>query len=247
MPNGIDTLKQQVLEANLALGKAGLVLLTWGNVSGRDPETGLVVIKPSGVDYDALRLEHMVVVHPDDGRVIEGDLRPSSDTPTHLVLYRQFPGIGGVAHSHSTYATSWAQARAPIDCLGTTHADHFRGTIPVTDEMTETEISGAYEAETGSVIVRAFQTARTNPLEVPGVLVAGHGPFTWGASPHKAVENSIVLEQVARMKLLSLQIAKEAASPISDCLRDRHFYRKHGPGAYYGQGLAPKEGQVPRL
>lgn len=244
MRSNLDQLKQQVLEANLALGQAGLVLLTWGNVSGRDPETGLVVIKPSGVDYDKLRLEHMVVVHPDDGRVIEGSLRPSSDTPTHLVLYRQFPGIGGVAHSHSTYATSWAQARLPIDCMGTTHADHFRGTIPVTDEMTEAEIGDAYEAETGNVIVRAFQTAKADPLEVPGVLVAGHGPFTWGASPAKAVENGIVLEQVARMNLFSLQIAREAAGPISDCLRDRHFYRKHGPGAYYGQSSVTKEGTV---
>lgn len=234
MPTNLQSLKQQVLEANIALGKAGLVLLTWGNVSGRDKETGLVVIKPSGVDYDALRLEHMVVVDPSDGRVVEGGLRPSSDTPTHLVLYRQFPGVGGVAHSHSTYATAWAQARAPLACMGTTHADHFRGTVPVTDEMTETEIGGSYEAETGNVIVRVFQTTNCDPLEVPGVLVAGHGPFTWGASPSKAVENGVVLEQVARMNLLSLQIA-EATGPISDYLRDRHFYRKHGPGAYYGQ------------
>lgn len=233
----LETFKQEVCEANLSLQKQGLVLLTWGNVSGRDPETGLVVIKPSGVSYDDMRSEHMVVVDPEDGRVIEGNLRPSSDTPTHLTLYRAFPEIGGVAHSHSTMATAWAQSCRPLPCFGTTHADHFRGEVPITDAMTTDEIQGAYEAETGNVILRAL--IGKDPMDTPGVLVAGHGPFTWGANPAKAVENSVVLEQVARLNLLTLLIRNNTATadiaPLNDILLDRHFLRKHGTGAYYGQ------------
>jgi L-ribulose-5-phosphate 4-epimerase len=227
----LEDLKQQVCEANLALHCAGLVLLTWGNVSGRDPKTGLVVIKPSGVGYEAMRPEQMVVVDL-DGKVVEGDLRPSSDTPTHLALYRAFQGIRGVAHTHSTYATAWAQARRSLPCYGTTHADNFRGAIPVTEEMTPEEIAGDYELETGNVIVRAFRNI--SPLEVPAVLVAGHGPFTWGRSAAHAVENSIVLEQVALTGILTEHLSP-GGTGIGDALRDKHFLRKHGPGAYYGQ------------
>lgn len=227
----LDDLKAQVCEANLALQRAGLVILTWGNVSGRDPRTGMVVIKPSGVEYARMAPEHMVVVAP-DGRVVEGELRPSSDTPTHLVLYRAFPGVDGVAHTHSTHATARAQAGRPLPCYGTTHADSFYGEVPVTDELTAAETGEAYERDTGEVIVRAF--AGRDPRQIPGVLVRGHGPFTWGASAAKAVENSIVLEQVARMARATEQL-NPGATPIAQHLLDRHFLRKHGPGAYYGQ------------
>lgn len=227
----LDDLKQEVCEANLALQRAGLVILTWGNASGMDPDTGLVAIKPSGVSYAEMRPEHMVVVDL-EGNVVEGRLRPSSDTPTHLVLYREFKGIRGVAHTHSTYATAWAQACRPLPCYGTTHADSFRGEVPVTDAMTPEEIAGHYEKETGLVIVRAFR--KTSPAEVPAVLVAGHGPFTWGSSAAHAVENSIVLEQVALMALLTEGICP-GIGPVSAALRDKHFLRKHGAGAYYGQ------------
>ena len=227
----LDTLKEAVWAANLRLQRAGLVLLTWGNVSGYCQETKRMVIKPSGVDYAQLSPENMVVVAP-DGRVEGSALRPSSDTPTHLALYAAFPGIGGVAHSHSTHAVAWAQARRPLPCYGTTHADHFRDQVPVTEDMTPDEIAAGYEAETGSVIVRAFQDA--SPYDVPGVLVAGHGPFTWGPTPDAAVENSIVLEEVARMALLTERLGGDRA--IDAPLRDKHFLRKHGPGAYYGQG-----------
>jgi L-ribulose-5-phosphate 4-epimerase len=227
----LEQLKQQVCEANLALQKAGLVLLTWGNASGLDAETGLVVIKPSGVSYEAMRPEKMVVVDL-NGQVIEGDLRPSSDTPTHLVLYRAFTGIRGIVHTHSTYATAWAQAHRSLPCFGTTHADNFRGAIPVTAAISDEALSGDYELETGLAIVRAFRDV--DPKEIPAVLVAGHGPFTWGHSVAHAVENSIVLEQVSLSGILT-----EALSPgiggISQALRDKHFLRKHGPGAYYGQ------------
>lgn len=228
----LDDLKRDVCAANLALNDAGLVLLTWGNVSGFDPDSGLVAIKPSGVSYAAMQPEQMVLVDL-DGRVVEGDLRPSSDTPTHVCLYRAFPGLRGVAHTHSTYGTAWAQARRALPCYGTTHADNFRGTIPVTDDLTPEEVAAGYERETGNVIVRAFSHG-LSPLEVPGVLVAGHAPFTWGHSPAHAVENSIVLEQCARMALFTEQV-NPAAVPLPLHLQDKHFLRKHGAGAYYGQ------------
>jgi L-ribulose-5-phosphate 4-epimerase len=227
----LEELKTQVCEANLALQRAGLVVLTWGNVSGQDADSGLVVIKPSGVSYDTMRPEHMVVVDL-EGKVVEGELRPSSDTPTHLVLYREFGGIRGVAHTHSTYATAWAQACRGLPCYGTTHADSFRGAIPVTAALDAQALAGDYELETGNVIVRAFQSVSYR--EMPGVLVAHHGPFTWGGSAAAAVENSIVLEQVALMALLTEGLAPGIGS-VSDQLRDKHFLRKHGSGAYYGQ------------
>lgn len=230
----LTSLKQQVHAANLALVDNGLVILTWGNVSGRDPETGLVVIKPSGVEYDALRPEDMVVVDL-EGNVVEGDLRPSSDTPTHLVLYRAFPGIGGVAHTHSTYATAWAQAGRPLPCYGTTHADTFRGEVPLTAPLTPEALAGHYEAETGEAIVRAFREGRIDPQEIPGVLVISHGPFTWGKDAAAAAEHSIILEECARLAALT-EALSPGVLPISEGLRDKHFLRKHGEDAYYGQG-----------
>lgn len=227
----LEVLKAEVHAANLALQRAGLVLLTWGNVSGRDPETGLVAIKPSGVSYEAMRPQDMVVVDL-TGRVVEGDLRPSSDTPTHLELYRCFPGLEGVAHTHSTHATAWAQAGRALPCYGTTHADSFYGPVPVTAELTPEALQGDYELETGKAIVAALKDR--DPLQVPGVLVVGHGPFTWGTSAAKAVENSIILEEVARIALLTEDLNPEAR-PIGQLLLDKHFLRKHGHGAYYGQ------------
>lgn len=227
----LDELKRSVLDANLALKRGGLVLYTWGNVSGIDRESGLIVIKPSGVDYDALTVDSMVVVDR-GGNVVEGSYRPSSDTPTHLVLYEAFPEIGGVAHTHSTYATMWAQAGCAIPCFGTTHADHFYGDIPCTRHLTAEEVSGAYEYETGRVIVEAM--AQLDENAVPAVLVRGHGPFTWGDSPMSAVVNSVVLEEVAKIAHGTATL-NPAAAPIPGYLLDRHFFRKHGKGAYYGQ------------
>ena len=228
----LEELKRSVCEANLALHRAGLVILTWGNVSGIDRASGLVAIKPSGVSYDDLRPDQMVVVDLDDN-VVEAGLRPSSDTPTHLVLYREFPSIGGVAHTHSTYATAWAQACRGLPCYGTTHADNFRGEVPITRTLTSAALQGDYELETGKAIVRTFEAR--DPNEVPGVLVAGHGPLTWGPTPEKAVENSIVLEQCALMASLS-EALTPGLRPISSELQDKHFLRKHGRTAYYGQG-----------
>ncbi len=228
----LDQLKADVCAANLALRDSGLVILTWGNVSGLDPETGLVAIKPSGVSYEAMQPEQMVIVDL-KGDIVEGDLRPSSDTPTHLELYRAFPAIRGVAHTHSAYATAWAQARRALPCYGTTHADSFYGSVPVTADLTPEALAGDYELETGRAIVAAF--AGLDPLQIPAVLVAGHGPFTWGTSPARAVENSIILEQVAQMALATESLDPNAG-PISQALLDRHFLRKHGKDAYYGQG-----------
>ncbi|NLX71444.1 MAG: L-ribulose-5-phosphate 4-epimerase [Clostridiales bacterium] len=224
-------LKEAVLEANLELPKQRLVTYTWGNVSGICREKGLVVIKPSGVPYPELKLEHMVVLDL-DGNQVEGKLRPSSDTPTHLVLYRAFSQIGGVVHTHSPWATSWAQAGRSIPALGTTHADYFYGEIPCTRDMTKEEIQGNYEAETGNVIVETFQGK--DPMQVPGVLVKSHGPFNWGKDPHEAVHNAVVMEEVARMAFHTIMLSS-GIGPMDQVLLDKHFLRKHGPGAYYGQ------------
>ncbi len=228
-----DDVKQAVCEANLELIHNGLVTLTFGNVSGRVPEEPLFAIKPSGVAYDQLTPEQIVLVDF-DGKVVEGDMRPSSDTPTHLALYRAFDRIGGVVHTHSTHATIFAQAVRPIPCFGTTHADHFHGEIPVTRAMSHEEISTDYELNTGRVIVERFEKGELDPLAIPAALVASHGPFAWGPDPHKAVENAIALEEVARTALGTLTLAPDATG-IHRVLLDKHFLRKHGPGAYYGQ------------
>lgn len=226
----LEQLKEQVFQANLDLVKHGLVIFTWGNVSGIDREKGFVVIKPSGVSYDKMKPKDMVVLNL-YGQVVEGTLKPSSDTPTHLVLYRQFPEIGGVVHTHSEWATSWAQAGRAIPALGTTHADYFFGEIPCTRKMTKAEIEGDYELETGKVIVETFR--ELNPGKVPGVLVNNHGPFTWGANAGEAVHNAVVMEEVAKMAFRS-QVLNPDVSMSQDLL-DKHFLRKHGKNAYYGQ------------
>jgi len=237
----LERLKEQVCRGNLRVVREGLVILTWGNVSGIDREQALVVIKPSGVAYDEMTPDHMVVVSLGSGEVVEGTFRPSSDTPTHLELYRAFKGIGGIVHTHSLYATAWAQAQQEIPVLGTTHADHFCGPVPCTRFMTKEEIESDYELNTGRVIVERF--AGLDPLHIPAVLVAGHGPFTWGASVEEAVENALVLEYVARMASETLRV-NPAARPIEDVLLDKHFLRKHGPTAYYGQ-REPKGHLIP--
>ncbi len=224
-------LKQHVYDANMALQRHGLVVFTWGNVSSIDRADGVVAIKPSGVCYEDLTPESIVVLDL-EGKVVEGDLHPSSDAPTHLELYRGFEGLGGICHTHSTHATMWAQAQRDIPCLGTTHADHFYGPIPVTAPMTAAEIQQDYEANTGRVIVRRFEGM--DPLQMPAVLVANHGPFTWGDSAAAAVENAVVLEEVARMAHGALAINPDR-EPISQSLLDKHYLRKHGENAYYGQ------------
>ncbi|WJP99053.1 L-ribulose-5-phosphate 4-epimerase [Geobacillus stearothermophilus] len=227
----LEELKRAVLEANLQLPQYRLVTFTWGNVSGIDRERGLVVIKPSGVAYDKLTIDDMVVVDL-NGNVVEGGLKPSSDTPTHLWLYKQFLEIGGIVHTHSTWATVWAQAGKGIPALGTTHADYFYGEIPCTRPMTNEEIQGAYELETGKVITETFRFL--DPLQMPGVLVHGHGPFAWGKDPANAVHNAVVLEEVAKMAARTFMLNPDA-QPISQTLLDRHYLRKHGANAYYGQ------------
>jgi len=227
----LEELRKQVLDANLDLVRRGLVLYTFGNASGISRGEGLVVIKPSGVPYEKMRPEDLVVTDL-DGRIVEGKLRPSSDLPTHLVLYRAFPGIGGVVHTHSRFATSWAQARRPIPCLGTTHADYFRGPVPVTEAMDPREIASAYEANTGEVIARRF--GGTDPEHVPAVLVAGHGPFCWGPTAAEAAHNAVILEYVAEMALYSVMLSPPAEQ-LHPAHLDKHFLRKHGSGAYYGQ------------
>lgn len=230
----LESLKKQVLEANLELPKLGLVDFTWGNVSGKDAHSGAIVIKPSGVPYEAMTQADMVVVDL-DGHVLEGKLRPSSDLPTHLELYRHFPSIGGIVHTHSTWATIWAQACRGIPPLGTTHADYFFGEIPCTGKLTEQQIAGHYEAQTGLAIIDCLRQRGTDPQRMPAALVANHGPFAWGADAPSAVHNAAVLEVVARMAMLSLQI--DGALPaMPQQLLEKHFFRKHGPGAYYGQG-----------
>lgn len=226
----LSELKKTVFEANLDLVKHGLVIFTWGNVSAIDRERGLVVIKPSGVSYDTMKPEDMVVVDL-DGNIVEGSLKPSSDTPTHLVLYKAFPNIGGVVHTHSTYATAWAQAGCDIPSIGTTHADYFKSAVPCTRQMTKEEVDGEYELETGNVIVERF--AAMNPDYTPGVLVQNHGPFTWGKDAHDAVHNAVVLEQLAKMAQLAFSINPKLRMNLE--LIRKHFFRKHGPDAYYGQ------------
>lgn len=227
----LEELKERVYKANMDLVKHGLVIFTWGNVSGIDREKGLVVIKPSGVDYDVMKPSDMVVVDLATGKVVEGDLRPSSDTPTHLALYRAFAEIGGVVHTHSTYATAWAQAGIDLPNIGTTHADYFHRDIPCTADMTEAEVKGDYELETGNVIVKRFEGM--NPVHTPGVLVKNHGPFTWGKTPEEAVHNAVVLEQVAKMASIAYTV--NPALTMNPLLIEKHFSRKHGPNAYYGQ------------
>jgi len=224
-------LKEQVCRANLALVKHKLVIFTWGNVSQIDRKRGVVAIKPSGVDYDELTPDKIVVLDL-NGKIIEGNLRPSSDTPTHLELYRQFAEVGGITHTHSPKATAWAQSCHEIPALGTTHADHFYGPVPVTDVLTKAEIEGDYELNTGKVIVRRF--AGIDPMSIPAVLVANHGPFTWGKNADKSVENAVVLEQVAAMALDTLAL-NPTLTGISQTLLDKHYLRKHGKNAYYGQ------------
>ena len=226
----LEELKKKVCKANLDLVKHGLVIFTWGNVSAIDPETKLVVIKPSGVSYDDMKPEDMVVVDL-DGTVVEGELRPSSDTPTHLVLYKEFPNIGGIVHTHSTYATAWAQAGMDIPNIGTTHADYFHDDIPCSREMTKGEVEGDYEAETGKVIVERFQ--QLNYIHTPGALVRNHGPFAWGKDAAEAVHNAVVMEQIAKMAFISLTVNPSLS--MNPLLVEKHFQRKHGPNAYYGQ------------
>jgi L-ribulose-5-phosphate 4-epimerase len=227
----LQSLREEVLEANLELVRRGLVLYTFGNASGIDRGSGLIVIKPSGVPYEGMRSSDMVIVDL-DGKPVEGSLRPSSDLPTHLVLYREFEGNGGVVHTHSRSATAWAQARTAIPCFGTTHADYFHGDIPVTDYLSPEEIGSQYEINTGHVIVRRF--AGRNPLQMPAVLVAGHAPFTWGRTVSEAAYNAVVLEEVAALALATVTI-QAASQPICSNLLDKHFLRKHGADAYYGQ------------
>lgn len=227
----LEELKSKVWQANLELQKRGLVLYTWGNASGFDRETGLVVIKPSGVEYDKLEPKDMVVVNL-AGMQVEGDFRPSSDTPTHLVLYRKFPAIGGIVHTHSTYATAWSQGGKGIPALGTTHADYFYGEVSCARKLTKAEIEGNYEEETGNVIVETLK--ERNPLHVPGILLANHGPFSWGDDVNSAVYHAVVLEELAKMALLTYVLDKETAE-IDQTLLNKHFLRKHGKDAYYGQ------------
>lgn len=226
----LEKLKEEVCQANLDLEKHGLVLFTWGNASGIDREKGLVVIKPSGITYNKMKAKDMVVLNL-YGQLVEGSLKPSSDTPTHLVLYRQFQNIGGVVHTHSEWATSWAQAGRGIPAIGTTHADYFNGEIPCTRKMTAEEIEKEYEMETGKVIVERFKVL--DPDSIPGVLVNNHGPFTWGSDVGEAVHNAVVLEEVAKMTFRSLQLNSQVT--MDKELLDKHFMRKHGKNAYYGQ------------
>jgi len=229
----LEELKKTVLEANLLLPKHELITFTWGNVSGIDRESGLVVIKPSGVSYDGMTVEDMVVVDL-DGKVVEGKWKPSSDTPTHVALYRAWPNIGGIVHTHSRWATSFAQAGIDIPAMGTTHADYFYGDIPCTRPMTPEEIAGAYELETGNVIIETFEKQHKNPDDIPGVVVYSHGPFAWGTDPLNAVHNAVVMEEVAFMDWHALMI-NPTHRGIQQELMDKHYLRKHGANAYYGQ------------
>lgn len=227
----LKELREEVLEANLELVRRGLVLYTFGNASGISREDGLVAIKPSGVPYETMKPEDLVVVDL-EGKIVEGSLRPSSDLPTHLILYQAFSGIGGIAHTHSSAATAWAQAQKEIPCFGTTHADYFYGPVPVTKPLSPSEIRSDYEVNTGHAIVRRFK--KLDPLQVPAVLVAGHAPFCWGRSPAEAAHIAVILEQIAAMAFQTIN-TNPKVRPISRHLHDKHFLRKHGSGAYYGQ------------
>jgi L-ribulose-5-phosphate 4-epimerase len=229
-----NELKAEVCRVNKALVDSGLVILTWGNVSGADRKAGVMAIKPSGVDYAKLTPDDIVVVNIADGKVIEGKARPSSDTPTHLHFYRAFPNIGGVVHTHSRHATAWAQAGRELPCYGTTHADHFGGTVPCARLLTQAEIDGGYEANTGVVVEECFKQRGLSPDDVPGVLLHGHAPFTWGKTPQKALDNSIALEACAQMAL-EMFLVNPNAQPLPEHILNKHWNRKHGPGAYYGQ------------
>ena len=227
----LEQLKEQVLQANLLLPRYNLVTFTWGNVSGIDRERGLIVIKPSGVPYEGMTAEDMVVVDL-DGKRVEGKWKPSSDTPTHAALYRAFPGLGGIVHTHSRWATTFAQAGRPIPAMGTTQGDYFYGAIPCTRPMTQAEIAGEYELETGNVIIETFRD--TDPMRIPAVLVYSHGPFAWGKDPQEAVHNAVVLEEVAFMDWHAMML-NPAQGPMQQALLDKHYLRKHGSNAYYGQ------------
>jgi L-ribulose-5-phosphate 4-epimerase len=233
MSGATDELREKVYRANMELAGSGLVTGTWGNVSGVSRDTGLMLIKPSGVPYDQLSPAHMVPVSLETGQVVDSDLRPSSDTPTHLEIYRSC-SCGGVVHTHSEHATTLAQAGLALRCMGTTHADHFRGDVPVTRPLTREEVEGDFEANTGLVILEAFREADASPEEIAAVLVANHGPFTWGRDPHEAVENARILEYLARMEIQLRLVAPDARRPDA-FLVDKHYLRKHGQGAYYGQ------------
>ena len=229
----LEQLKEEVLAANLALPKYGLVTFTWGNVSGIDRDKGLFVIKPSGVEYDNMTADDLVVVDL-EGNTVEGKYKPSSDTPTHLALYKAYEGLGGIVHTHSAWATSWAQAGSSIPALGTTHADYFYGEIPCTRKMTVEEIQGQYEEETGNVIIDTFKEKSIDPTQIPAVLVYSHGPFSWGKDAQEAVHNAVVLEEVAKMSYRALSLSS-AQPAMQNELLDKHFLRKHGANAYYGQ------------
>lgn len=229
----LEELKERVLKENLELDKRGLVTYTWGNVSAIDREKGLIVIKPSGVKYEDMKAEHMVVVDL-EGNVVEGNYRPSSDTATHIELYKKYTELGGVVHTHSTFATSWAQACNDIPAYGTTHADYFYGDIPCTRKLTEEEITRDYETETGKVIIETIEDRKIKAIEVPGIVVASHGPFTWGKTPEEAVYNAVVLEEVAKMAYYTSSINPRIRQ-ADKYLQDKHYLRKHGANAYYGQ------------
>lgn len=233
-------IREEVCEANLELVRKGLVFHTWGNVSGIDKEKGIVWIKPSGIPYEKLTPDKIVPVSLTTGKIVSGSLRPSSDTPTHLVLYKSWPELGGIVHTHSLYATAWAQARLELPCYGTTHADDFYGCIPCTRALTEQEVTTNYEENTGKVIIETFRACRIDPLQCGAVLVAAHGPFTWGRNPIEAVHKAIVLEYVAKMAYVMLQINPKAL-PLEKYILEKHFSRKHGPNAYYGQKENKKE------
>lgn len=231
----LQSLREEVLEANLELVRRGLVLYTFGNASGISRQHGLIAIKPSGVPYETLTFEHIVITDM-DGKIVEGDLKPSSDLATHIELYRQFPSLGGIAHTHSEFATAWAQAGLPIPCFGTTHADYFHGSVPVTDALTAEEIATEYERNTGVAICRILQSA--DPMALPAALVYGHAPFCWGRGPAEAAHNAVILEYVAKMAYYTIGVRPDT-HPIAAELRDKHHLRKHGPNASYGQEPAP--------